>query len=275
MDWMLTSGRKRGGKPGTGLSGRTARLTLSRLTAALEMAQLEGKLVRNVAKLVAPPEHTPRERETWSKAQVKKFLSKASGDRLHAARRLSLYGLRRGEVLGLRWSDIDLKAKTLTVNQSRVLVEYRIRVEGPKSRNGKRTLPLDDELVGALTSLRKRQTDESAAAGSVYRAGLATFDCYQGGEYVVTDELGVPTHPEWYSDEFVRLLKRTGLPRITLHDSRHTTLTLMEHAGVSISIVSKWAGHYDSAFTQKTYVHASDEDLHQGRAALARIHKIA
>jgi integrase len=64
------------------------------------------------------------------------------------------------------------------------------------------------------------------------------------------------------------------LRRITLHDSRHTTLTLMEHAGVPISIISKWAGHYDSAFTQKTYVHASDEDLQRGQPALARMHKI-
>jgi len=59
-------------------------------------------------------------------------------------------------------------------------------------------------------------------------------------------------HPEWYSDEFGRLLRRAGRRRITVHDSRHTTLTLMEHAGVPISIVSK-SGHYDSAFTQKTY----------------------
>jgi integrase len=273
MDWMLTAGRKRGGKPGTGLSGRTARLTLGRLTAALEMAVLEGKLVRNVAKLVTPPEHTPRGRETWSKTEVRRFLAKAARDRLHAAWRLSLYGLRRGEVLGLRWSDIDLKARTLTVNQARVLVEYRILIEEPKSRNGKRTLPLDDELVAALTRLRRRQMDESATAGAAYQAELAGLGWYQGGEYVVIDELGLPVHPEWYSDEFGRLLKRAGLRRITLHDSRHTTLTLMEHAGVPISIVSKWAGHYDSAFTQKTYVHASDDDLKQGRAALAKIHK--
>ena len=91
---------------------------------------------------------------------------------------------------------------------------------------------------------------------------------------MITDQAGTPVHPEWYSDEFGRLLKRAGLRRITLHDSRHTTLTLMEHAGVPISIISKWAGHYDSAFTQKTYVHASDEDLQRGQAALARIHKI-
>jgi hypothetical protein len=83
---------------------------------------------------------------------------------------------------------------------------------------------------------------------------------------VITDEAGTPVHPEWYSDEFGRLLRRAGLRRITLHDSRHTTLTLMEHAGVPISIISKWAGHYDSAFTQKTYVHASEpsEQPHGG-----------
>ena len=275
VDWMLTAGRRRGGKPGTGLSGRSVRLTLGRFSAALEAAVLEGKLVRNVARLVKPPEHTPRERETWSKAEVRKFLAKASSDRLHVAWRLSLYGLRRGEVLGLRWSDIDLRAGMLTVNQARVLVEYRVRIEEPKSRNGKRTLPLDGELVAALTALRKRQLEEGTIAGTAYRSGLAELEWYQGGEYVITDEAGTPVHPEWYSDEFGRLLRRAGLRRITLHDSRHTTLTLMEHAGVPISIISKWAGHYDSAFTQKTYVHASDDDLQRGQAALAKIHKIA
>ena len=236
---------------------------------------LEGKLVRNVARLVKPPEHSPRERETWNRAEVRKFLAKASSHRLYVAWRLSLYGLRRGEVLGLLWSDIDLRTRTLTVNQARVLVEYRVRIEEPKSRNGKRTLPLDGELVAALTALRKRQVEESTTAGTAYGSGIAGLDWYQGGEYVITDEVGTPVHPEWYSDEFGRLLRRAGLRRITLHDSRHTTLTLMEHAGVPISIISKWAGHYDSAFTQKTYVHASEEDLQRGQAALARIHKIA
>jgi integrase len=92
---------------------------------------LEGKLVRNVARLVKPPEHTPRERDTWSKAEVRKVLAKASCDRLYVAWRLSLYGLRRGKVLGLRWSDIDLHARTLTVNQARVLVEYRSASKSP------------------------------------------------------------------------------------------------------------------------------------------------
>jgi integrase len=91
----------------------------------------------------------------------------------------------------------------------------------------------------------------------------------------VTDERGVPVHPEWYSDEFGRLLACARLRKIRLHDSRHTTLSLMEKVGVPISIVSKWAGHFDASFTMKTYVHASDEDLKQGTRTLARIHKIA
>ena len=123
--------------------------------------------------------------------------------------------LRRGEVLGLPWSDIDLKAKTLTVRQAGVLVEYRVRIEEPKSRNGHGTLPLDDALVKALTALRKHQLADSAAAGTAYQAGLASLDWYQGGEYLITDELGMPVHPEWYSDEFGRLLKRASLCRIT------------------------------------------------------------
>ena len=78
------------------------------------------------------------------------------------------------------------------------------------SCNGHRTLPLDGALVDALTELRKRQTAESAEAGPAYQAGLDGLDLYEGGEYVVTDELGLPVHPEWYSDEFGRLLKRLG-----------------------------------------------------------------
>ena len=138
-------------------------------------------------------------------------------------------------MLGSRWSDIDLSARTLTVNQARVLVEYRVRIEEPKSRNGKRTLPLDAELVAALTALRKRQLEESTIAGTAYGSGVAELDWYHGGEYVITNAAGTPVHPEWYSDEFRRLLRRAGLRRITLHDSRHTTLTLIEMSNVASS----------------------------------------
>jgi integrase len=225
VDWMLTSGRKRSGKPGTGVGPRSVRLTLGRLRAAFEMAVNEGRLARNVVKLGKPPEYTSGRRDTWSRAEVRTFLTAAANDRLHAAWLLTLYGLRRGEVLGLRWSDVDLKDRTLTVSQSRVLVDYKVYVEPPKSGNGHRTLPLDDALVAALIALRRQPSKDSEDAGPAYEAGLAELDWYTAGDkYIVVDELGTPVHPEWRSDEFARLLKRAGLPKIRLHDSRHTAL---------------------------------------------------
>jgi integrase len=293
VTWMRRSGRKRGGKPGTGLSRRTVALTLGRLTAALETAVAEGKLVRNVAKLVKPPKKTEqdeRERETWSQDHVRRFLATAGKERLHAAWRMSLYGLRRGEVLGLRWPVIDYgsfaetctahqekwcelcygvgedyRPTTIRIEKTRVLVEYKVIEKDPKSRNGKRTLPLDAVTAAALRALWVRQAAEKLAAG----------ESYADTGWVVVDELGQPVHPEWYSDEFERVRKRAGLPRIVLHGARHTAISLMEKAKVPISIISKWAGHYDVKFTYSQYVHANDEDLHEGTAALATLYKIS
>lgn len=290
VSWMETSGRRRGGKPGTGPGPRSVRLTLGRLNAAFEMATLEGLIPRNVVKLVKPPKYEPDQPDTWSRTEVRKFLAKAKTDRLHASWRLSLYGLRRGEVLGLRWNeDVDFgsfamqcrihkerwcvdcygtgskyRPATIQVRQARVLAAGKVQIVPPKSRNGFRTLPLDATVTSALHALKVTQAAEKLAAGKAY----TDSGC------VVVDELGEPVHPEWYSDEFGRLAKRAGVKRIVLHEGRHTALSLMEKAGVPISIVSKWAGHYDTAFTYSTYVHADDEDLQTGTAALGRLYKV-
>jgi hypothetical protein len=89
-----------------------------------------------------------------------------------------------------------------------------------RRRRRSRTLPLDDALVAALTALRKRLARESEEAAAAHEGALPALDWYSAGDqYVVVDELGTPVHPEWYSDEFARLLTRVGLPKIRLHDS--------------------------------------------------------
>jgi integrase len=103
---------------------------------------------------------------------------------------------------------------------------------------------------------------------------LEAGPAYADTGWVVVDGLGAPVHPEKYSDEFERVRKTAGLPRITLRDGRSVTLSLMEKAGVPISIISKWAGHFDPSFTYSVYVKASNEDLNTGTAALGEIYKI-
>ena len=253
VTWMATSGRKRGGKAGTGLGPRSIRLTLGRLAAALDMAQAEGLVVRNVAKLVTPPSYVAAERDTWSTAEVATFKTAAAEHRLNAAWLLTMYGMRRGEVLGLQWSDIDLAAGSLTIRQARVLVDGKVRIEAPKSRRGFRTLPLSEDLFAALRALKASQSRERLAAGEAYEAS----------GYVVADELGAPVHPEWYSDEFGRVREGAGLPRIVLHGARHTSCSIMAAAGVPLPHIQQWHGHANLK-SAEPYLHADrSEDMAQ------------
>jgi integrase len=107
-DWMLTSGRKLGGKPGTPLSANTVRQVLDRLSAVFDLGIRDRKIKHNPVRDVELPKMPKRDAATWSADQVRVFLATAAGDRLHAAWRLSLNGLRREEVCGLRWQDVDL-----------------------------------------------------------------------------------------------------------------------------------------------------------------------
>ena len=260
-DWMLASGRRRGGLPGTGLSARSVRLTLGRLKAAFEQACDDGKCYRNPCRGVALPSGARAGRATWSEEEARRFLDTAAGDRLHAAWRMTLYGLRRGEVLGLRWDDVDLAAGTLRIGRARVLVGSKVITKTPKSERGYRVLPLDDVLVAALRALHKQQAAERLAAGQAY----------QPSGYVVADELGRPVYPDGYSDEFHRLADAAGLPRIRLHDGRHSTNSLLAAAGVPDHIRAAWCGH-TVAVNVATYTHARPEDLVQARDALSRIY---
>jgi integrase len=259
VDELKVSGRRSGDIYQTpGLSPASINHMLGRLSSVLEDAVRQGTLSRNVAKMMERLHRTKKEMETWTAEQSATFLQAVADHRLSAAYQLSLYGLRRGEVLGLCWNDIDLAAKKITIRRARVDVTGKGVVEvGPKTERGKRTLPLDDGLIAALRSLKARQARERLEAGEVYSASCV--DC--GGAHVAVDEIGRPLRPELFSDQFQRLSKKAGLPVIRLHDARHTCGTLMHLRGVPTAVISKWLGHATASFTMGFYVHSQDDAL--------------
>ncbi|MGI5236491.1 tyrosine-type recombinase/integrase [Dactylosporangium sp. CA-139066] len=260
VDHMLSGGRR-----GTGnvqrqsLEPATVNRTLTVLQQAFDNALAQGIIGRNVVRLVERPSPNAYEMSTWTEHTAAAFLQSVSTHRLSAAWQLSLYGLRRSEVLGLRWSDLDLVAGTLTVNNARKMSDGVIYEEDPKTERSKRTLPLKSipGLVDALVTLQLRQREEGDLAGEAYQPLCPLC----GGHHVVTDELGQPYRPEWYGDQFERLARTAGLPVIRLHDARHTCGTLMHLRGVKVAVISAWLGHAKVSFTMDTYVHSQDEAL--------------
>jgi integrase len=259
---MLTSGR-RVGRKGTPLAASTVVLMLTVLSMALDDAMAQGLVLRNVARLVERPKMGRHEMRTWTAEQAAGFLGAVAGERLAVGWGLSMYGMRRGEVLGLRWCDVDLVSKSLTIRKTRSPFDGAVVEDDPKSERSMRTLPLDDDLVASLTALQLRQRKEAESAGDAYGTCL---DCRE--LHVVVDELGAPIHPESFSDQFDVRVRRAGLPAIRLHDARHTCGTLMHLRGVPTAVISAWLGHASASFTMKVYVHSQDEALRAAGATL-------
>lgn len=196
--------------------------------------------------------------QTYTPAEVKKVLATARTDRLEPVWLLALSGLRRGEICGARWTDIDLKRRTITIRENNVVVDGRPTVSEPKSARSKRTLPLTDALVGTLQRAKRRQAAERRRAG----------DKYQASGYLVVNELGQQLHPETVADKWETLIKRAGVRRVRFHDARHTCGTLMHLQGVPVAVIAAWLGHADPAFTMRTYVHSQDHALHEAAKVL-------
>lgn len=270
VEWMLSSGRKRGGKPGTGVSPRAVQLTLTALQMALDMAVGEKKLSYNPTRLVERPTQIKTKRTPWTVDEIRAFLAAIRDDRLFAVMFLSLMGLRPEEVCGLKWDKVDLENGALTIDWVRTLVDGQAVEKEPKSEAGVRPLPLPAAPSAALKKLKTRQAAEKLAAGEAYGKddkGRA----YSGGGYVLADELGQPWKTDQLRRRFYRLVELAGVRKVRLYDARHACLTYLAVNGVPDVIVSTWAGHADLSFTKRTYVHPAAEELRAGSDALDRL----
>jgi len=153
--------------------------------------------------------------------------------------------MRRGEVIGLRWKDLDFNTSRLSVQQALVNVAYRLELADVKTRAGRRTIDLDERTVAVLCEHRQRQREEQLLVGR--------SDDDEG--LVFSNPDGSTVHPDYFSQVFDRHLARSGLPRIRLHDLRHTHATILLQAGVPVKVVSERLGHANPAFTMTVYQH--------------------
>ncbi|MEU0560902.1 site-specific integrase [Dactylosporangium sp. NPDC006015] len=274
----MLAGRTR--RIGTGdLAPRTVNLALGVSTMLLKYAMRRRLVGHNVAELVDRVPADPdagSDRAAWQTADAVVFLRGVRNDRLHAAWMLSLLGLRRGEVLGLRWLDADLTGEraaergfpagtpTLAVVNNRTCVAGKIIEGTPKGRGRRRVphLPIPRPLVDALKALKATHAAEKLAAGEAY--GSCPL-C--GGAHVVVDELGAPFRPARYSERFEALVKSAGLPRLVLHGSRHCAASILADLGVPDIVAAAWLGQTDVAVT-KGYQHVMNDRIAEASRSL-------
>lgn len=255
-----------------GLSPQTVRSTLTTFGAVVQSYVDQGALVRNVIALVerpkdADPDYAPVESaaaadveptaKSWTPAEVGQFRESVREHRLFACWLLSCYGLRRSEVLGLRWSAIDLDTGTLAVRRGRVAVGSEAVEGAPKSKRSRRDLPLPADVIEALRVLKTRQKREA----------IALQRGWSDERLVAVREDCTPLRPESYTDEFQRLRRRAGLRRIRLHGLRNTSVSLMLDQGHPPHIVAAWHGH-DPAVTLSIYSDVKADELRAVGASL-------
>jgi len=241
---LLREGRKDGRG---GLSPKTVHNIHVLLHKALHDAVRWNYLPRNVAEFADPPRQTSagKAMRVWTPQDLRAFLDFVEKDWLSAAWLLAANtGMRRGEVLGLRWQDIDFDRQRLSIRQT--TISYQIEISEPKTARGRRSVALDTGTVAALRAHRAWQNQQKLMLGEAYRdAGLV----FCRGD-------GLPVHPDRFTQMFDKHVKDSRLPRIRLHDLRHTHATLALAAGIHPKVVSERLGHSTVAFTMDIYSHA-------------------
>jgi integrase len=233
-------------KLNAGLSPATVRKIHYTLHKALFQAVSDGLVPRNPAAVKAP-RPVPEEMHPLSAGETRKFLDVAKGNRFEALYVLAITtGLRRGELLGLRWEDADLENGVLRVGRALVREGGRYRPGETKTKRGRRSIRLTPQAVNALAAHRKKQLEERMRFSGLY----------EDQDLIFSTQKGTPINPEnLVKRSFKPLLERAGLPEIRFHDLRHTCATLLLGSGVHPKLVQELLGHATIAMTLDTYSH--------------------
>lgn len=236
------------GRPskGTRLSARTVLHHHRVLHKALHEAEKLGLISRNPADLVDPPRAEKKVPVTLTVEEAERSLEVLRGTYLYIPSLLAIAtGARRGEILGLRWKDVDLDARAVTIEQELLRVERQYIFRQPKTTGSVRPIPIPPFVAEELKAHQLQQKKWRLAAGSAWQdTGL-----------VCTSEDGSPINPDTLSPRFVKIMQRAGFPHITFHGLRHTHATLLLKWNVHPKKVSERLGHSSIKLTMDTYSH--------------------
>ncbi|MEU3607264.1 tyrosine-type recombinase/integrase [Streptomyces sp. NPDC035033] len=243
-------------------SAATAKESHRVLRTALTAACREELVSRNVATLVEPPTVAARELSPWSLDETLDFLAAARKDPLYAAFVLAIaLGFRRGEVVGLRWENVDLDKREIRVRTQRQRVAREVYEDDPKGRRRKQTLPLPAICVAPLRWQRLKQAAARERAGGKWT---------ETG-YVFSTRTGQPIEPRNLYRSFTRVAKNAGLRVVRLHDARHGTATLLTAAGVPPRVVMEILGHSQIAVTMNVYTHVVQDTQREAVSHVDRL----
>lgn len=239
----LANGRLNGSG---GLSPQTVRYLHAILREAMGHAVKWQFINRNVVELADPPAIRQREISTLEASEITQFLDAAKDDRYYIAFLIAITtGLRRGEVLGLRWKDIDFQTKTASICKNLVSIKGRPVLQEPKTKGSNRSVTLPSMTIDALKRHKQVQDEEKLSVG----------DHYNQHDLVICTSVGTLLSPRNLLRSFQRILEGAGLPKIRLHDLRHTHATLMLKQGEHPKIVSERLGHSNTRITMDIYSH--------------------
>ncbi|ADH63077.1 integrase family protein [Allomeiothermus silvanus DSM 9946] len=228
------------------LSPTTVRLVHRTLHAALEDAVRWGLLPWNPADRVKPPQAPRYTGEVWTPEEVWRFLAEAQHSRLYALFFLALMtGMRRGELLGLKWADIDWQEGAIWVRQNLTKAGSKRVVQSPKTYRSSRPVDVSSDVLEVLQQHREQQEKDRLGIG----------DAWTDEGWVFTTSVGTPIEPSNLRREFLAIIKRAKVKEIRFHDLRDTHVSLLALAGVDPKVVSERVGHASVAFTQQTYQH--------------------
>jgi integrase len=249
----------------SGPSAATVRKMHSVLRKALKEAVLDGLIPRNACEAVKAPKVERKEIMPLDREQARALLEAASGDRLEALYVLAVHtGMREGELLGLKWEDVDLERSVLRLRRALVREGSKTALGDLKTPKSRRSVRLTAVATDALRGHLERQLAEMERMGSLYQAGGLVF----------ATEHGTLINPSNLRNRsFKPLLKRAGLPEICFHDLRHTCATLLLSQGTHPKLVQELLGHATIAMTLDTYSHflpsMGDQTVRAMEAALS------